>query len=105
MQVALNAADLISEGGKKFKEDPARLKKWLGVFEGTLGRTGTGYFVGDSLTYADFASYSWLKLMLTLTTASAFPRIEAFIKMMDSLPSTQAFNAKGVPLLPASMMP
>jgi len=106
LQVALNAADIISEGLKKLKGDEKRLAKWLSVFEGSLATTGTGFFVGSQLSYADFASYSWLKLTFGMVPdASAYPRIAAFVKMMDALPSTQAFNAKGVPLLPASMMP
>lgn len=105
MQVALNAADLISEGAKKLKENPERLKKWLGVFEGTLKKSGSGYFVGGGLTYADFACYSWLKLALSLADKKDFPLIDAFVERMDSLPSMKAFNATGVVLLPASMMP
>lgn len=105
MQVALNVGDLISEGGKKLRDDPARLARWLSVFEGILCSSGTGFMVGDSLTYADFAGMSILKLMLTLAKPGAYPLVAAFVAMMDELPAMQAFNAKGIALLPASMMP
>lgn len=70
-----------------------------------LAKNGTGYFVGGALTYADFATYPWVKLMLTLPDADPVPKLRAFVAMMDKLPSMQAFDAKGIPLLPASMMP
>jgi len=62
--------------------------------------------VGPSLTFADFACYSILKLMLTLTREpGAYPLTVQFVRTMDDLPAMRAFNATGVPLLPASMMP
>jgi hypothetical protein len=105
MQIALNAADMMSEGAKNFAEDKARLGRWLANFEATLASGGSGFLVGDSLTYADFAAYSVLKLNLRLATAGEYPRVEAFVKMMDALPSMSAYNAKGVAFMPASFLP
>jgi len=105
MQAALNVADVTSEGAKKLKGDQARLTKWMSVFEGTLATAGSG-FMGNSLTYADFACHPWLKLALSVCEdPGAFPKVQGFVKRMDELPSNQKFDAKGVPLLPASMMP
>lgn len=105
LQVALNMGDLISEGGRKLRDDPARLARWLDTFEGTLRSSGSGYMVGDELTYADFACYSFLKLMVKFAPAGAYSLIGQFVATMDALPAMRAFNEAGVALLPASMMP
>jgi len=106
LQVVLNIADVQSEGFGKLKGNQERLAKWFTVFEGTLASSGSGFMVGSSLTYADFACYSWLKIAASvLEDNGKFPLVAQYLAMMANLPSTKAFDAKKIPLLPASMMP
>lgn len=104
MQAALNTADILAEGAK-LKEEPghARMKKWFGVYEKMLEKTGSGYLVGEKLSWADYAACWALPprfALLSDADKKEFPKMSAWLTMLDGCEGIKKVKATGVPLLP-----
>eukprot|EP01116_Phalansterium_solitarium_P018241 TRINITY_DN476_c0_g2_i1.p1 TRINITY_DN476_c0_g2~~TRINITY_DN476_c0_g2_i1.p1 ORF type:complete len:223 (-),score=65.98 TRINITY_DN476_c0_g2_i1:194-823(-) len=71
------------------------LPLWLGHFEKLLAASGTGYFVGSKITFADIAAFNVFDLKpLRAGSFHAFPLINAFSKNIASEPKIAAWLAK-----------
>merc|ERR1711871_1391792 len=97
LQVALNAADILSESGGKTAE---RTQKWLDVVEGCLTTSGSGYLVGDTLSYADLHMFAFIQLIEKKHPEefAAMEKVTKWYKMVGELPGVKEFKAKGIPL-------
>jgi len=92
-----NMMDLIGDASKA---DEARMTKWFGTFEAALKESGSGFFVGDSLTYVDLACYFPLKLAKEKDKAP-FPELLAkWDTMMAETKGAKAVAAMGLPMMP-----
>mgnify|MGYP002632263611 CR=1 FL=1 len=110
LQVALNAADIVSEQSK-LKENEERRNKWLDIMEGELRDAKSGFMVEQMLTYADFACYAPLKGMSLRGYLGGHPLLATWVDMMGAQPgmvshpkcpspptqSTQLFDASHKP--------
>ncbi|KAL6067596.1 Glutathione S-transferase P [Balamuthia mandrillaris] len=71
------------------------LPKWLGYFERALAKSGTGYFVGDKVSYADLQLFIALNLVFTLEGTreifEGFPHVKAAHEKVANLPKIKAF--------------
>ena len=70
LNITENMMDLLTEVGDTSKPDE-RITKWLGTYEAALTKSGSGFLVGDALTYADCASYQIIKLAAGRVTPPA----------------------------------
>jgi len=92
-----NMMDLLSDASKA---DEARLAKWLGTFEAALTASGSGFLVGDSLSYADCASYFIVKMACDTGKAPTPELLAKWLAMMAETTGVKAVLAMGVPLMP-----
>lgn len=84
-QLALDAADLFTT------KDAERQKKWLTHLESVLTASGSAYFIGSSLSYADFC----LLFPLTYLGPSKlkdYPDLTKWFTMMKALPGVQSVD-------------
>merc|ERR1711893_354588 len=112
-QLEMNVQDFIVEIGNietragvvEWMADGARGDKWFSQFNKALEIAGTGFFVGDKLTHADFAVY-----IITETTTqygdflSKHAKLKEHKEMMAALPNVKAYNATAPPNLPPFKM-
>lgn len=103
MSYALTAEDLrikyfeapISSGTD---EDRAKFKtehldgRWLPAFEAALTKTGTGFLVGDSITYADIAVWDILQVLASKIDGAldGYPKVAAFVEAISKRPRIAA---------------
>ncbi|KAL6045832.1 Glutathione S-transferase P [Balamuthia mandrillaris] len=71
------------------------LPKWLGHFERAFAKNGTGFFVGDKVSYADVHLFVSLDLVFRLEGArevfEGFSHVKAAYEKVASLPKIKAF--------------
>ena len=69
----------------------------LGCFEDLLARSGTGFLVGDSITYVDLALFNTLfelaeaDCVPDFATRFKLPRLGAFLAAIESRPRIKAY--------------
>merc|ERR1719488_287 len=83
--------DLLSDMGKA---DAARMGKWLGTFEAALTKSGSGFLVGDKLTYADLACFKILEAAAATGKAET-PALLASWRCLHSRSHANACGAQG----------
>ena len=83
---------------KRQRDKGNRLRKWLGTWENALKSSGSGYLVGDSLTYADCASFHIVKL--AVAKVSPPPLLTAWLSMMEETDGVKAVAKMGLPVMP-----
>ncbi|BFZ09087.1 hypothetical protein BsWGS_12126 [Bradybaena similaris] len=83
-----------AEMQKKLQE--VEIPKFLGHFENLLKKSGTGYFVGNSLTLADFMVYDLIYAFISLKVLSTdgYPLVQAHSKKVESNENIKAYLAK-----------
>ena len=101
MQATLNAADMLVDvrDGKPLMENPERMKKWIGVFEGQLKVEGD-YLVGE-LSYADFATFWIINKRIAILSAeeqALFPLVTSWLERMKGVKGVTSATAKGWPV-------
>ena len=89
-----NMMDLLGDLSK----DEARVTKWLGTWEAALTKSGSGFLVGDSLTYADCASYFIVKTAAAKVTPP--PGVAKWVEMMKETKGAKAVEGMDLPLMP-----
>ncbi|KAL6048725.1 Glutathione S-transferase P [Balamuthia mandrillaris] len=85
-----NKAELLA---KFLSED---LPKWLGHFDRALAKNGTGFFVGDKVSYADVGLLVTLNFVFKLLEGArevfeGFSQVKAAYEKVASLPKIKAF--------------
>lgn len=95
-----NTSDLSSESIFSFSgpKPDERLVKWLGTYERALAKSGSGFLVGDSMTYADLGSYKVLEPLENLM--GDFKFLPKWLAMMAESKGAKGVAALGVPMLP-----
>jgi len=104
LNIAMNSADLFSEFGTGDSKPADRVDAWLKTYETALSRAGNGFLVGESLSYADLASFPILDKIASTPGASSdvattFPKLAAWLEMMQSTAGAKGLKASGVPFL------
>ncbi|KAL6049192.1 Glutathione S-transferase P [Balamuthia mandrillaris] len=78
--------------GKFLSED---MPKWLGFFERALAKNGTGYFVGENVSYADLQLLVVLHFLFRMEGVREglenFPRVKATYEKVANLPKVKAY--------------
>lgn len=101
LSIAGNTTDLFSEmlSGQARGQ---RLHRWLATYEVALERAGSGYLVGDGLTYVDLYSYQLIKYHVDHGFAKPPPRLAKWLAMMAETKAGRAVAQRwtGVPLYP-----
>jgi len=92
-----NMMDLLSDMGKA---DAARMGKWLGTFEAALTKSGSGFLVGDKLTYADLACFKILEAAAATGKAETPALLATWLAMMAGTDGAKKVAAMGVPMMP-----
>jgi len=95
LNITENMMDLLGDVGKG---DSARLTRWLGTWEAALTASGSGYLVGDALTYADLASYHIVKAAAEKVEAP--PLLKTWLEKIAETDGVKAVAAMGLPLMP-----
>eukprot|EP00316_Scyphosphaera_apsteinii_P021958 CAMPEP_0119310864 /NCGR_PEP_ID=MMETSP1333-20130426/20591_1 /TAXON_ID=418940 /ORGANISM="Scyphosphaera apsteinii, Strain RCC1455" /LENGTH=160 /DNA_ID=CAMNT_0007315125 /DNA_START=78 /DNA_END=560 /DNA_ORIENTATION=+ len=96
LNIVENMMDMVGELGK----GDDRLTKWYGTFEAALAKSGSGFLVGDTLTYADLASYKIVKLA-TEKGGTAGPLLAKWLEMMATTKGAKAVDGLGLPMMPS----
>jgi len=105
-QIIQLTVDFINIGGKAlFEKDEAKkaelfknfkeveAPKFLGFFEKLLKESGTGYFVGNSLTAADILVYEYISNFIQRKALSTegYPLLQALFKKVESNEKIKAY--------------
>lgn len=79
-----------------------RLARWFATYEAALERAGSGFLVGDCLTYVDCYSYQLIKYLVDNGHAQPPPRLAKWLGMMAETKGAKAMAKgwKGVPFFP-----
>ena len=96
--LALNITDNMMDLLGDLSKPEERITKWLGTFEAALTKSGKGFLVGDSLTYADCACYQIVKIAASKVTPP--PGVAKWVEMMAATKGGKAVDGMGLPLLP-----
>ena len=79
------------------------MKKWFDVYEKMLAKSGSGYIVGDKLSWADYAA-GWALpprfALLSDADKASFPKMGAWLMMLAGTEGFKKLADKGVPILP-----
>ncbi|XP_059143205.1 glutathione S-transferase 1-like [Physella acuta] len=78
---------------KELKE--VEVPKYLDIFEKLLKESGTGYFVGTTLTLADFCIYDLVAMMIGrgVLSTSKHPLVDGLVKKIESNPNVKTYLA------------
>lgn len=95
LNIVENMMDMLGELGK----GDERLTKWFNTFEAALAKSGTGFLVGDALTYADLASYQIVKLAKE-KGGTVGPLLTKWLDMMATTKGAKAVDGLGLPMMP-----
>eukprot|EP01060_Flectonema_neradi_P021731 TRINITY_DN29620_c0_g1_i1.p1 TRINITY_DN29620_c0_g1~~TRINITY_DN29620_c0_g1_i1.p1 ORF type:complete len:220 (+),score=32.73 TRINITY_DN29620_c0_g1_i1:38-697(+) len=82
----------IKEGG---------IHKWISYIDSILSKSVSGYAVGDQLTMADLAIFTWIQAFrsgwldgIPANCLDQFPHIEAHRKLISNLPEVRSYYSK-----------
>jgi len=100
MQYCCDAADFMSDGSKPVD----RIEKWFAHFESALALSGGPFLFGESLTAADYTTFTALVAATSKEEAAAalkkFEKLSSFMAKMKEQKGYKAVEAKGLPYMP-----
>lgn len=99
MQLTLDAAVMFAQK-KGAKNSPEYKEKWLTYLQGVLETAGQGYFVGSSLSYADFAVLFPITAIGGRPVLGPYQLLATWFDMMEQLEGARAVDALGLAIMP-----